>query len=412
MALFRELDLERDREGIRRIWREAGWIGEDKEETEALDLFVASGAAMVAELDQSPECFVLSHPGSLRYLDRHLPLCAVTSVITSRVARKQGLARRLTARLVARSAAQGALVAALSIFEQGFYNLLGFGCTGYEHIVTFDPARLRVLGSFRAPLRIAPKDWERVHASRLARRQSHGNITLWPAEITRAEMMWTKKGFGLGYADGPNGELTHHLWCSDEGGEHGPYGVYWLSYQTKGQFLELMALLKSLGDQIHAVRMVEPPSVQLQDLIEQPFKQRRLSDKSGFAAGARAAAWSQMRICDLQGCVAQMVTCGESLRFNLRLSDPIAEYLEADSPWRGVAGDYVVALGERSFAELGHDATLPELTATVNVFTRLWLGVQPASGLALTDDLDGPDELLGQLDRALRLPAPRMFWDF
>ncbi|MBN1401748.1 MAG: GNAT family N-acetyltransferase [Anaerolineae bacterium] len=412
MALLRELDLPLDRKAIRRIWREVGWIGEDKEEDEAMDLFVGSAQAMVAELDQSPECLVLSHPGSLRYLDQPLPLCAVTGVLTSRVARKQGLARRLTARLVAHSAARGAQVAALGIFEQGFYNLLGFGCAAYEHLVTFDPARLRHLGGFRAPQRIAPEDWERVHASRLARRQSHGNITLWPAEVTRAEMMWTKKGFGLGYTDGPSGELTHHFWCSNEGGEHGPYSVYWLSYQTRRQFLELMALLKSLGDQVHAVRMVEPPGVQLQDLIEQPFKQRRLSDKSEFAAGTRAAAWYQMRICDLQGCVAQMVTCGERLRFNLRLSDPIGEYLEADSPWRGVAGDYVVALGERSFAEPGHDAALPDLTASVNAFTRLWLGVRPASGLAFTDDLDGPDELLAQLDRALRLPAPKVFWDF
>jgi len=54
---------------------------------------------------------------------------------------------------------------------------------------------------------------------------------------------------------------------------------------------------------------------------------------------------------------------------------------------------------------------LPTLEATVNAFTRLWLGVQPASGLAITDDIAGPPELLAALDRRLRLPAPHMDWN-
>ena len=46
--------------------------------------------------------------------------------------------------------------------------------------------------------------------------------------------------------------------------------------------------------------------------------------------------------------------------------------------------------------------TRPTLTATVNAFTRLWLGVRPATGLAVTDDLSGPPELLQQLDQLAR----------
>ena len=46
-----------------------------------------------------------------------------------------------------------------------------------------------------------------------------------------------------------------------------------MAYQTGEQFLELMALLRSLGDQVRLVRMNEPPGIQLQDLMIQPFKQ-------------------------------------------------------------------------------------------------------------------------------------------
>jgi hypothetical protein len=58
------------------------------------------------------------------------------------------------------------------------------------------------------------------------------------------------------------------------------------------------------------------------------------------------------------------------------------------------------------------DTGLPTLIATVNAFTRLWLGVGPATGLSFTDDLDGPRDLLVQLDHALRLPDPHPDWDF
>jgi hypothetical protein len=69
-------------------------------------------------------------------------------------------------------------------------------------------------------------------------------------------------------------------------------------------------------------------------------------------------------------------------------------------------------LGEYSSARRGTEAGLPTLRATVNAFTRLWLGVRPASGLAVTDQLDGPADLLARLDRLLRLPVPCPDWDY
>jgi hypothetical protein len=71
-----------------------------------------------------------------------------------------------------------------------------------------------------------------------------------------------------------------------------------------------------------------------------------------------------------------------------------------------------VTLGPQSSAEPGTDRALPTLAASVGAFTRMWLGVLPATGLAVTDELEGPQELLEELDWALRLPQPSVDWGF
>jgi hypothetical protein len=185
-----------------------------------------------------------------------------------------------------------------------------------------------------------------------------------------------------------------------------------MAYQTKEQFLELMALLKNLGDQVHLVRMVEPAGIQLQDLIAQPFKQHSISGQSQFQTGVDALAWWQMRICDLPECLARTHLRGETVRLNLKLTDPIERFLNPDAPWHGIGGDYVVALGPDSSAKAGTDPALPTLSASAGAFTRLWLGVLGASGLAVTDELDGPQDLLEALDRAFCLPEPQIDWPF
>ncbi|MHC4429658.1 MAG: hypothetical protein ACYS0D_13795, partial [Planctomycetota bacterium] len=123
------------------------------------------------------------------------------------------------------------------------------------------------------------------------------------------------------------------------------------------------------------------------------------------------AEW-QMRICDVPGCLSRTRVRGDEFRFNLRLSDPIERFLDAGAPWRGVAGDYVVTLGPTSGAESGGDSSLPVLETTVNAFTRLWLGVCPASGLAITDQFCAPASLVEQLDEVLCLPSPKPDWRF
>jgi hypothetical protein len=230
--------------------------------------------------------------------------------------------------------------------------------------------------------------------------------------MTRAEILSSRSGFGLGYADGPDGTLSHYVWCSASNMEHGPFHVRWLVYRTAGQLLELLSLLCSLGDQARTISLIEPPGIQWQDLISWPFRHWEMSEGSEYRQGVSARAWWQFRILDLPGCLARTHLSGPGLRFNLLLSDPIARYLEEDTPWRGIAGEYIVALGPESSAALGHDAALPMLEASANAFSRLWLGVRPASGLAVTDDLQGPPELLQALDRVLCLPRPAPDWEF
>jgi hypothetical protein len=408
---FRKYDSSKDKDAAVRTWREVGWVEDGEKQTELVAQFLDVGRTLVAEVNGEAESLAASAPGTVRYLDERLPFAAVTAVTTSRVARKQGLAKRLTARLIAADALDGALVSGLGIFEQGFYNLLGYGSGGYEHWLHFDPAQLRIDYRHRVPRRVTVEDAEAVHASRLARKKGHGAVNLLPVELTEVEMKLAKEGFGLGYFDGPKGELTHHLWFNGSG-EQGPYSVWWYSYQTGEQLLELLSLMQSLGDQVRLLRMREPRDVQLQDFLEQPFRFRQLTQKAKYENRMKATAYWQVRMCDLQGCLERTHLATGPLRFNLRLSDPVERYLPEDAGWRGTSGEYVVTLGPESGAESGRDASLPTLHSSVNAFTRLWLGALPATGLAISADLRGPEGFLRELDELLRLPTPKLDWDF
>ena len=407
---YRAYNPEEDQKAVHRIWHEIGWI-DSKDDEKQMDVFLEANRALVAELNGEAECLVLSAPSTIRYQTEDLPMAAVTGVATSRVARKQGLARRLTARLIADDVADGALVSMLGIFEQGYYDQLGFGTGPYENWISFDPAQLKVDARARVPQRLNKEHAAQIHQAMLNRQRGHGACNLLPPKIIEAEMGWSSKGFGLGYFDGPDGALTHFFWASANG-EHGPYGINLYAYQTGEQLLELLALLKNLGDQVRMVRMREPQGIQMQDFLTQPFRYRQLTDKSKYVNVNKATAYWQLRINDLQGCLARTHLYGEPVQFNLTLRDPIANSLDDDAVWRGVGGNYMVSLGSESKAELGTDETLPTLTATVNAFSRMWIGVRPATGLAISDDLNGPLELLEALDHILRLPQPKWGWDF
>ena len=400
-----------DKKAVQRIWRECGWLGKDKNELKAMNLFISTSKPWVAELNGEAECFVITTQGTIRHLQDDLPLCAVTSVTTSRVARKLGFAGRLTARALAEAAGEGAMVAGLGIFDQGFYNKLGFGNGVYQHWISFDPASLNITQQPRVPRRLTVKDWEIMHTCRLNRLKRHGSSNLLPAEVTRSEMMWTEKGFGLGYFDGLEDTLSHYIWCRARD-EHGPYTIHWIVYQSYDQLLELLALIKQWGDQVRMVSMDEPAGVQIQDLLDQPFRHRMISKGSKYENRMSAEAYWQLRMLDLQGCIQHTHLRSGAISFNLKFNDPIGKYLETESKWQGLSGDYVISLGETSKAEPGMDPALPTLTASVGAFTRMWMGILPATSLSLTDELAGSPELLEELDWILRFPKPSIDWDY
>jgi predicted acetyltransferase len=407
MTLCREYNPQKDREAVHRIYREIGWLEEGREK--APDALIEAGRGFVADINGEAECIVATAPGTIQYLDEDLPLSCVTTVGTSRIARKQKFAQQVTAHAVAQAACEGASVSALGIFEQGFYNLLGFGTGTYEHWTSFDPASLDITVKVPTPSRLTHNDWEKVHESRLRRMRGHGVCTLSVPGCTKAEMVWEKNSFGLGYFD--NGELTHHVWFRTEKVEHGPYSVEWMAYRTYKQFLEIMAVIKRLGDQVHVVTMREPAGIQLQGLLKTPFKMRKVTEKSTYENHMHADAYWQMRILDLKACI-EKTHLFTDVSFNLVLDDPITPLLDADAQWQGISGSYRVHLGPHSWIEAGNDAALPTLKASVGAFTRLWLGVRPATGLAVTDALYGPKELLQALDRVLCIPEPHPDWDF
>jgi predicted acetyltransferase len=332
-------------------------------------------------------------------------------VTTSRIARKTGFAKRLTAASLANAAESGAAVSALGMFEQGFYDKLGFGTGGYEQIAVFDPASLTVTNGFRPPKRLTYDNSAEMHHALLHRHRGHGGVTLSPADVIKAEVGFTDNPFGFGYYDGPDGTLSHFIW-GDAQGEHGPYSESAMAYQNGEQLMELLALIKSLGDQVSSFRMLEPAGIQLQDLLKQPFRHRRGTAGSKHENKLGSTAYWQLRILDLQTCLANMVLDGPTTQFNLTLADPVVDHLDDGSNWRGIGGEYIITLGPESKAAPGTRKGLATLSASVGAFSRLWFGVRPASSLAITDELRGTPELLSQLDSTLRLPQPHLGWDF
>ena len=157
---YRDEDLE----AVQRVWTECGWLTEDN--AKMMPVFLKGSPGMVAEVHGRPECLVCCAPGRMMHRTTDLSACLITAVATSHVARQQGLAGRLTARALARDVEGGAVLATLGMFEQGFYNKLGFGTGPYERILEFDPSALRIPGGLRAraPHRLTTDDVDRMHA--------------------------------------------------------------------------------------------------------------------------------------------------------------------------------------------------------------------------------------------------------
>jgi hypothetical protein len=414
---YRAYDLDRDFDAVVRIFREIGWLKDEEAATAVVRRECACGTGLLAMLRGEPECLAMTHDGVFRHGEADLPLCIVSAVATSRIARQQGLAGRLTAEAIAQDHIEnGSLVAALGIFDQGFYDRIGFGTGTYDNVISFDPASLLVNEvAAGPPVRLGADDTERIHRARTTHAQGHGSIVPRATDYTHSQMN-PPKGFGLGYEDPATGELMHHFWAFADDLDNGPYRIAWLCFRTPTQFRELMNLVRGLGDQVKLVRMIEPPGVQMQDLLQRPIRGRAITRRGPFENRCSAIAWWQARILDLPGCLERTrLPATEEATFRLALEDPIEAHLSADTRarWAGVGGDWIVTLGAECHAEKNSThADLPTIRTSVGTFTRLWLGVKPPTGLALTcADLDAPPELLERLDRILLLPEPHPAWD-
>ncbi|MDJ0976611.1 MAG: sterol carrier protein domain-containing protein [Planctomycetota bacterium] len=414
---MRPYDPTRDHEDCLRIYGEIGWASSSENERRAAALHQEIGRTLVAEVDGGVECFASNQDARLRYLDQDLPACIVAGVGTGRVARRKGLAKRLTAEALALDVIEkDAAVAVLGMFDQGFYDQIGFGTGAPDKLVSFDPGDLRVPTPTGTPVRLGVDDWERMHANRVASLRGHGGVALEHPANTHSELLIHKNGFGFGFEEEPDGALRHHVWMTTDAVRQGPYAVRWMAYRDREGLLELLGFLGSMADQIHCVFWVEPWEIQVWDLLDRPWRRRMLSVGSKHETITRAHPWWQARICNLEACLdAVRLPMREHLRFNLELTDPIAPLLtpETAARWSGVGGTYVVEIGSASGVEArAPDPALPTLSTSVNTFSRLWLGALPASGLAVTaGDLDAPDTLLAQLDRVLCLPTPFLGWE-
>ena len=406
-------DHDRDFDAVKQIWIDVGWLDADdlEDDEKGLEAVLGCSNVIVSPIADVAECAVISQHGYMRYLDEDLALGIIAGVTTGHVARRMGAARKLTADALATLAEEGAEIAALGMFDQGFYDQIGFGSGSYVSEVHFDPNTLKIGRRFRPPRRLSADNWQDMHTAMKNRKRWHGGCWITAPETVKAECIWSESPFGLGYYDGKSGELSHFFWGESEG-QHGPYKISMIAYQNTDQLFELLALIKSLGDQVHKVQMEAPAEIQLQDLLQQPFRFRRMTEGSEHENWHEMNAIWQARILDLPKCMSKTRLAIEPLRFNLQLSDPVTDHLDTARRWQGVAGDYLITLGQECRAEHGTDSSLATLTASVGAFTRLWLGVRNASSLSLTDDLTASPQLLEALDNALRIPSPQLGWDF
>lgn len=408
--VFRTYNKERDLKAIERIWIECGWIDDEDKEKKALEIFTSTSNCQVAEYNGSAESLIVLSPGNMLFGNRNLSLAAVSAVTVSRVLRKQGAALKLLASMIRNEIAKGTALTGLGMFEQGFYNRLGFATMGYEHWYSFDPSKIKVFKKGGIPVRLNTEDYKKAWKCYREAKKYHGFVTLDPPELFQSEMIWTKKGFGLGYET--NGELSHYMWFSVDDAEDGPYTVQWMAFQNWDQFLELMGILKNLEEQVRTVRMKEPAFIQLQDLINKPFQLQTITRKSKFESRMRAIAYQQLRICNLESCIEAVEYEGKEFSFNLSLTDPINDYLDDKKRIDACEGQFIVNIGKSSNVSRGNDKNLPEVKGTVNGFTRMWTGILPAETVGLVEDITIDDSLIVNLTKAFYKPDVRSDWDY
>ena len=191
-------DPERDKDAVLRIFSEIGWMRDSDDQRKGFALIADAGRCYVADLNGEVECLAANTGAVMRHAREDLPLTVVSAVATSRIARRTGFASQLTAEGIAREVIDhGSILSSLGMFDQGYYDRLGFGTGAPVNIASIDPATIVVEAEPGIPERLATGDFERIHASRLARFRGHGGISLLDPRITQAEAHLGSNAFGL-----------------------------------------------------------------------------------------------------------------------------------------------------------------------------------------------------------------------
>jgi hypothetical protein len=403
--MIRTAHLADDFDGIHGVWRELEWIRDGARDRLAIESLAGAGHNLVVDID-GIQAHATSHRAIFRHTRTDLDSCLVAGVLVGRTARRQGWARKLTAELVSTGAQKGAAVSMLGVFDQGFYERLGFGMGPAVHFSRFDPRAIKVDVPDRTPVRLTPDDNERILANRLRGPVGHGAFRDPNPGVQLAEMSWGERdSFGLGYEDA-HGALTHHVWFKSEG-EDGPWRIKWLAWETPQQLRELMGLLKSQADQIFTMSLYEPAGLFVQDWLARPGRQVGVRKQGSHRLGCEAEAWWAVRIVDMPVCIAA-VQAFLPLSLVVEIDDPMAAESAA---WNGVGGPWTLHLDRTSSATRGSTERLPVLRAGVAAFSQLWMGSRTARALSCLGLLDGPPELIDALDDALRLPLPDADWE-
>lgn len=400
----REYDEDLHFETVARHWSEIGWLENDAEKDQ-MRAWWRVGRVLVGVVDDAAEALGHWLRGTIRYLDDDVSMGAVAAITTGHVARRERFATRITAQCVAEAALDGCATSALGIFDQGFYDRIGFGTGPYQHRTTFDPAQLDVAVPDRAVVRLTPDDTAEIHAALARRHMVHGGVVLPPAMVT-AELGWMDRGLGLGFRDGDR--LTHFVFLKNPL-DDSPRRALIYAYETPDQFVELLGLLRSLADQTRSVVMVEPEGIQLQDFLTRPIRETGRTAGSMHASKVEALAVWQLRINDVGACLGRTPWAAEPTRFNLVVSDPVGDLQDL---WEGAGGGYVVTADGSLHVEPGRDEGAPTLECSIAALSRWWLGVLPASGLMLRPGFSAPSDLVASLDEGHRIPKPFMGWDF
>jgi len=187
--IFRKYNEEKDKKALHRIIAEIDW------HKEGIELAVKEGRNIVAEIDGEIEAFASSSLGKINYLESKIDISEIGTVATSLSMRKQGIAGKLTALKIAEDALAGAALSILGMFDQGYYDKLGFGTGNYTHWITFPIKALKIEGKPRVPKRLKESDWKAINESMHERMNSHGSFSASP-DLLKAVMKMGGMGFG------------------------------------------------------------------------------------------------------------------------------------------------------------------------------------------------------------------------